>query len=324
MKKLILSVSGIILIFFNVVCFATPRVLLKNADNIKENIAITTLPTAINTFIKNIILKQPDLYQMVVYQFNHYDVIYLLSGKYWSVQKIRINLDGQNNITSVINPYQSNAKETKIVLNGMQAPQYPACPDPSVQFVAISAYPDLGNVKKAIETVYAAASKQYKSVEILGNTATAENYTAWLSCPNLKGFYSIGHGDNTEIFVANGESIPYIIFHDKQFTYKYLDSHTILAFNSCDVFNNPFGTEMGFGNAYTVTDYAINPGPLPAVFLGGYLELLIGASENTSSCFIVQGLSGKKMDYATLQDCVNGDFYYGDFGLSYPSQNFKK
>lgn len=295
---------------------AMPRLIVKTN---------TVLPQAVNSFIENIERQNTALYEIVVYQFQNYYVLDLLSNKYWKVTKIRVDLDSANNIIDIINPYQGSQEESQALLKIARSPNYPACPDPSVQYVAISAYPTVGNVKKDIDAVYQAASNQYKAIEILGDKANAQTYQAWLSCSQLKGFYSIGHGDSSELIVANGESIPYVLFHDEYFTGRYQYAQTALFFNSCEAFNRPFGSEIGFGNAFTETNYSINPGPLPATYVSGYTDLLIGASEDSSSCLAIQALAGSEINYDTLQKCVGTqDFYFRDFGISYPSTDFNK
>lgn len=294
-------------------------ILYKDASSPEKIFSVSSLPAPVNQMVRDVESKRKDIYKIVVYKFQNYYVLYLLSSKYWETTKIRVDVTATGTVSNVTDSYQGNEAESKALLKGLNSSD--SCPDPAVQFVAISPVPELGNVRQAIDEVYQAASKKYKAVKILGDDANAKAYAAWLSCPNLKGFYSVGHGDNMELMVANGETVPYIIFHDMRYTYKYLNNQTILIFNSCEVFNHPFGSEITFGNAYSATDYEINPGPLPALFMAGYTRILVGPSELTSACFITKGLAGDKMDFSTLKSCVGGrDFYYRGFGMSYPSQ----
>lgn len=295
---------------------ATPIILYKNANNIENNLASRSLPSAINIVIKNILDKDPSLYKIVVYKFDDHAILYLLSNQYWQIQKIRIDLDSAGNVKNTIDSYHENKSELNMLVKNTES----ACPDPSVQFVAISAYPEVGSVTQSIESVYAAASKRYKSVKILGDdVARSDTYKNWLSCTNLRGFYSIGHGDETEIMVGNGELIDFNFFASKNLINNF--RYTTVALNSCLVFNNPLGTQLSFGNVFTKTAFINNPGPHAYEYLGGYMSLLIGASEETSACFMVNAIHGYKMDYKNIKKCVGAkDFYYRDFGLSKPGK----
>jgi len=302
--RYITSLFAALLMSTNVI--AAPHIIFKGTNN---------KSTAINNVIRDIQKKQPDLYEIVVYNFSDHYVIYLLSGKVWGMTAVRVDVDTSGNVKNITNNYSIQHAE----LQTTSPNDKPVCPDSSVQFVAISAYPGVGAVNEAIATVSQAASQKYKTMTILNENADGMTYKNWLSCPNLKGFYSIGHGGPDVIIVGNGDMISYEDFADPQFTNKYKD--TSMFINSCQAFNYPFGTEITFGNDAYASEYAQNPGPNAYEYLSGHTNLLMFSSERSSACFAKRAIEGAKMDYDTLKECIGDqDIYYQDFGLSEPGK----
>ena len=64
--------------------------------------------------------------------------------------------------------------------------------------------------------------------------ATVENYENYLMCPQLKGFYNVGHGANNDILLTDG-----VLTKNYFITYRNTKKHTVILFNSCDTFNDP-------------------------------------------------------------------------------------
>jgi len=296
--------------------FAATQVIVKSAVN-GAKLNASRLPLAVSDVIKTAQVKDPTLYKVIAYQYKDHYVIYLLSGKYWKATKIRVNLDANGKLTNLMEPYlgddqqQSNSEEQPAV-----------CPDNTIQFVVISAYPGVGEVDKAIATVSAAAKKKYKTMTILSESADAQTYKNWFSCPNLKGFYSIGHGSNSEMIVGNETIVDYSFFEQDEFINKYRGTTVIL--NSCELFNYPFGPQMMFGNAVTESQYSKNPGPNTYEYMGGYIDLPMSYSELASACFVAKAINGAKMDYLTLKQCIGSmDVHFQGFGLAYPGKFLK-
>lgn len=318
MKQAFFHFTALSLFTFSTASMATPEVIIKNASNMKQLFSPASVPLVIQPTLKNIIATQPNLYKIIAYQFPDHYVLYLLSNKNWHVEKIRVDIDA-NHTPHLTPSYHENSDELKILAQNTTVSP-PVCPDNSVEFVAISSYPDLGDITKAIHSVTQVAQQKYKTVEILSATdANAQTYENWFSCPNLKVFYSIGHGSEDGIIFADGDYINSDFFTDPAFNHKY--QHTTVLINSCNVFDDPFGTEMTFGSAMTKTDFTKAPGPTAYEFIGGYAELAIGASEDVSACFLISAMHGAPMNYATLKNCIgNYDVYYHSFGISAPGR----
>lgn len=315
--------------FINTPVFSAPLISYHDVYNISVK-SISALPAALNSVIHDLETKNSDIHKIIVYRFQNYYVLYVLSSKYWKVTKMRVDTNTMGEVTRIIDSYKGTEEEYKALSaydEGLSLSEFKTkpkflCPDPSVEFVAMSSVPDMGTVKESIEAVYQAASQKYKTVKILGEKADAKAYKSWLSCSNLKGFYSIGHGNSEEIVAANDGIVSYRFFRFN-LDFKYQNSHTILALNSCEVFNDPLGTIINFGDARSLSQYKRAPGPLPGVFLGGYTDLMVGASENVSSCFIIKKLAGSPANYQTLKNCVGDlDFYYKGFGLTHPGEYY--
>lgn len=317
MKKNLLALSLLTTSLLSSQVMADPIVVFKDALNKKQVLSASSLPQAVSNVIKEFETKQPDLYKIVVYRFDEYYVLHLLSGKYWQVAKVRVDIDTAGKVT-IIEPYMGSHKENTTLLS---QDDEPVCPNDKIEVVAISAYPGVGDVDKSLDAVYQMASTKYKSIKILDANADGQTYKNWLSCPNLKGFYTIGHGNNEGIMVGKGDFISYEFFKDEKFNRKY--QKTTLVFNSCDVFNAPLGPQLVFGNNSQRIGYLMKPGPKAYEYVGGYIGLLIGSSEDISACFMSKAMTGVKMDYNLLKNCVGlYNFHYQDFALSDPGKQF--
>lgn len=261
---------------------ASPAITLLNNQHgvyqapigVITNIIKQTLDTSNNTTYAAIQV------QPIYNKAGHMDhlLAYLPSKKDYSVTVTRINLKQNQNGYSAgqVTPnyrltqqdwqQQPNAKASK-------------CPDPSVEFVAATPVPDYPTAKQYVDQVYQDASQHgYKSVELLGSDASVSNYQNYLSCPKLKGFFSIGHGSPNGILLFDGD------LGADQFSQmnKELKEHAVVLLNSCEVFNDPMKSDVIDGSD-------------PQKYAGGISTLLIGTSEPASACFWSHAFDGKPM-----------------------------
>lgn len=208
---------------------------------------------------------------------NKYILIYLLDKYDLSFKTVKVVLDQNDNIQSVVNNYklkqQDLNEQPKLSFNQQM------CPDNAVRFVAASdLYNDYGNIKKAIDSEILEANKDgIKAYKLVGKDATVENYENWLSCPNLKGFSHIGHGNTSGIILLNDGVL------DANTIKKdiHLNLHTLVTFDSCDVFNDPLKNVM------------INDAKAQK-FSGGISSLMIYGSTEAYACTwkkVLEGLS---------------------------------
>lgn len=294
--------------------YAAPVVIFKESLHPTErNLRMPTSP-ALNKLIQSIKDQNNNALKIIVYKQGNEVMIYTLSGTNWGMKKTKVQLDTVGNITNVIDNYTGDMNQSPKNTRTLSK-ERSVCPDESIQFLVISAFPGVGEVNRAIKTVSAAASKKFKTMTILNENADGKTYKNWLSCSNLKGIYSIGHGSPDEIMVGNGDLISYDFFNQPHMKNKY--KNTTVIFNACQVYNYPMGTSVIYGNNMFASNYAQDPGTNAHEFIGGHTNLLMEYSELSSACFMVKALEGAKMNYDTLKQCIGKrDIHFQNFGLS--------
>lgn len=158
------------------------------------------------------------------------------------------------------------------------------CPDPDMQVVSGTPVPDITTAGAAINNVTSEASAYgFKSFALLGKDATAKNYLSYLNCPALKGFYNVGHGSENGIWLDDGVLSSAAISAELK---GKLHTHTVVVFNSCEVFRNPLKKAL-------IWDAGAQK------YVGGYTSLLIGPSELASQCFWNSSFAKKSMTVST-------------------------
>ena len=217
--------------------------------------------------------------------------VYLSDKKQYKFTTTKITLDQQNhsNYQLVsIDPNYRMSKSEKSNLNKANFEPNPPCPDPDADFVVASdLYTQIPSVKSALDDVaQKATEKGYHVVKLYELNATARNYEKYLDCPQMKGFFSIGHGSPDGILVD-----------DEMLTSDFFDSmnhlmrkQTVVEFNSCEVFNDPLKSSV------------IN-GAQARKYVGGKTTLWIGTSEPASACFWDKALNHKDLK-KSLNQCV--------------------
>ncbi|MDF1654669.1 MAG: hypothetical protein P1U34_06100 [Coxiellaceae bacterium] len=209
-----------------------------------------------------------------------YLLVYLPSKTNYSFTVTRINLNAtkgsQYTAGGVVNNYHLTQADWQ------QQPRTKSlgvCPDKSVEFVAATSVPQYPTAKQYVEKVFDnAVSHGYKSVKLEGDEASVEGYENYLACPNLKGFYNIGHGASSGILLSDG------MLGSHQFSqmHKELHERAVVVLNSCEVFNDPLKS-------------AVLNGSDPQKYAGGISTLGIGTSEPASACFWDHAFNGKPL-----------------------------
>jgi len=318
-------IASSIMALASTTAIAAPTILFKDLNNQSKQFAHAAAPKAITNFLQTAETKYPNTSKIIVYKNENHYLIYLLSSKTWEAKKIRLDSDADGKLNNIVYNYTGGINDLNLTNKNTKSNdiQPGVCPDESVQFLAISAYPGVAKVNEAIAIVSEAAKKQFKTMTILDENADGKTYFNWLSCPNLKGVYSIGHGAPDEMLVGNGDVVSYKFFNQPEMKNKY--KNTTVIFNACQVYNYPMGTNVMYGNALQESEYAENPGPNTFEYMGGHVNLLMQVSELSSACFMAKAIEGAKMDYDTLQQCVGDkDFHAKNFGLSNPGLYFNK
>lgn len=157
-------------------------------------------------------------------------------------------------------------------------------------FVVATPVPDITSAKAAVEWLHKEATKAgLKSKMLLGAEASVNNYQLYLTS-GVKAFVNIGHGNPSGI-----------VLHDGTLSASWLQtlsakplSPAVVYFNSCQVHNDPLKSA------------AMNAGA--RTFIGGIVNLLIGASEEVCKCFWGKVLnSASRMDDA-LHQCEKNKY----------------
>jgi hypothetical protein len=224
-----------------------------------------------------------------------YLLAWVLSAKDYSMKEVRIKVDENYKALSPAEDYDGPAP------GGDQKRSGGGCPDPQVNFVAGTPVPDIPTAAAAVqEASRAAGAKGYKTAVLSGEQATTQAYLNYLACPNLKGFYNVGHGLPSGIMLADGE------LSADQFTGLNLRKSSVVVFNSCQVFNDPLKGKVIGAQAQK--------------YGGGITNLSIGPSEAASTCFWKAGFEGKALT-ASMTECAQKHDPNDTWGFEGPGED---
>lgn len=220
-------------------------------------------------------------------------IVYLLSSQYKSFELVRINLNSDFTVATVIYNYRLKPEDQS------QSPAYAYkathhCPDESVQFVIGNNFIDDPSVEKEVQKVYQLTkTKGYHPILMDTNNSqgpqpTIQAYENWLSCPNVKGFYNESHGNNEEILLSDGDFIYSLVDNDL------IDklNHDVVLFDSCETFNDPLLSSMTSREKGDSQQY-----------IAGFISLPFGSSERTASCFWAAALDRQSLTQEMINDC---------------------
>jgi hypothetical protein len=163
-----------------------------------------------------------------------------------------------------------------------------ACPDPQADVVFATPVPSIATaligVNKACETARRAG---LTCRTLVGREASVENYQAYLtSCPKLRVFGNIGHGNPSGIMLAEDKSLTAAWFTSLP---AGATSRLVIYFNSCQVHNDPLKAAVLKSGA--------------RAFIGGKDNLWIGSSEEVFKCFWRKTMSLSENMEPSLQNC---------------------
>lgn len=229
--------------------------------------------------------------------------VYLLSKKTFSFKEMLVNVTPQMQFLSLSVENNENPPSEDPVIPPEPEEKLGVCPTDTVDFVVASPlYSDLETTRQALDNIaIMAEAKGYHVLRLFDSAATVKNYKDYLSCKNMRGFISIGHGNPEELLLDDGllKSSYFMLLRDSQD--KAL-ANAVVEFNSCEVFNLPYSSNM-------INDAGVK------FFIGGNTSLVIGNSERASSCFWLKALVGSHLSTA-IEDCQN-KFDHDDNHLGY-------
>ncbi len=235
-----------------------------------------------------------------------YFLVYLLSNRTFSFKVMKINVDQQMNFMSMVSHYKKPARAPTPIDDRIEPEEdlRPGhCPSQVIDFVVASPlYSEIPTTKAALDNIaMLAQDKGYHVMKLYDQDATVQSYKNYLSCSNLRGFFSIAHGVPDEILLDDGV-LTANYFEQFHMNKTKAMSNAVVEFNSCDVFNVPLSVDMiNFVGAKQ--------------FIGGNTSLVIGDSENASNCFWTEALMGN--DLATALESCENTYDHSDNGFGY-------
>lgn len=233
-------------------------------------------------------------------------IVYLLSSKYKSFDLVRINLNSDFTVASVIKNYQLQKTDL------MQTPAYAekhhaVCPDTNVHFVIGNNFYYDESVEKEVQKVYQMAKDHGYNPVLMdvnisnGPQPTIQAYEDWMSCPNVKGFYNESHGWEQGILLSDGD-----------FSYELIErdlinqlSNKVTLFDSCETFHDPLLSSVMDAKKGNAQQY-----------VAGIISLPFGPSERTASCFWALAFDSKELNRNMLNECsIQNDLQVDGFGI---------
>ena len=189
-------------------------------------------------------------------------IAYMLRAYTYTVDIRSVRIGGNYSFRSVDPSYAEIDDE-------IQAWPIPVEPMPILKprMVFATPVPEIPTAKAAVSYLYNMATLLgYKCVRLLGPSANLANYKKYLT-GHLWAFVNIGHGNTQGIALSDG-FLSYKVLAGAP---KTLLRPEVIYFNSCQVFNAPLQPAIMAAGART--------------FVGGKVNLLIGASEEVCKCF---------------------------------------
>ncbi len=209
-------------------------------------------------------------------------VVYMLRKDTYLADVVRVDVDDTYEVMAYRDDYQETEDDEDEELAG-EGLSYP--PGVSFDFIAATPVPEIPSALEAVEHIHQAAlNAGLKSHVLLGADATVANYRHYLAS-GLRGFVNVGHG-----FTGG------IVLHDGTLGSAWFNgvpgmplAPGVVYFNSCQVFNAPLQPAVMHAGART--------------YVGGIVNLLIGASEKVAKCFWDSAMKSNTPMGLALKNC---------------------
>ncbi len=217
-----------------------------------------------------------------------YLVAYLLRKDIYLVEVVKVDVDQDLQVTETAWGYDDSAEEDEEPGGEFLVGEEEfACP---YDIVAGTPVPEIDSAQKAVMYVCDEATKAgLKCKTLIGPDANLANYKAYLAC-GLKGFVNVGHGNTGGIVLADGVLSAAWFNSVAGQALK----PAVVYFNSCQVHNDPLKSAVMNAGART--------------FIGGIVNLLIGASEEVCKCFWTKAISTSTPMGDILHQCEKDNY----------------
>ncbi len=214
---------------------------------------------------------------------SHY-LVYLLSKTSHRVDVARIAIDEHFKVKSVQHNYRLQDIDFK-QQPGIQL-THATCPDNSTQFIAFAPNDIQVEQDVTIDAANAATAANLKTVKLLKNQATRDNYLKYLSCPNVLGNFYDGDS-NPQLFITvdgviSADDIKTIL--SKKFQYRMTN-----IWLACEAFNDPMLS-------------AVIDGAEARKYAAGINDLAVGPSDKAGACAMKAAIAKKPMK-ASFDGC---------------------
>jgi hypothetical protein len=208
-----------------------------------------------------------------------YLVTYLLRKDTYTADVVRVDIDENYDVQAFHDDY-ADAEEDEGEVEDEEADAYAP-----VDFVVSTPCDDIPTAVAAVDEIYDMATNAgLSAVKLKGPQATVAAYRSYLAA-GVRGFVNIGHGNPS-----------LIVLYDGTLTATWFQglagrrvAPAVVYFNSCQVFNNPLQPAVMGAGART--------------FVGGIVNLLIGASEEVCKCFWRKTLAQRAAMRSSLTSC---------------------
>ena len=160
------------------------------------------------------------------------------------------------------------------------------CPDEDVAFIAFAPNDDDFEVGITKEVADHAEAHSLKTVRLLVEKATRENYLNYMACPKLKGNFYDGDANPDEITTYDGVLSHHDIETVLKNSFRFKVTNIWLA---CEAFNDPIKTSLI--NIAQSQKYA-----------AGINDLLVGPSDRAAACAMKAAIDGNPMK-AAFETC---------------------
>ncbi len=252
--------------------------------------------------VKMFDLNSPEcLYYRAAIEVNEQHIIVILFRKdTYSVDTVRVDLSDDFEVISYIWNYVRPPLDEKELAAEMEFDLLTvACPSPSVEAIISLGTPEFPSAVNAVDEIYAeAVAKGYYTVKLVGSQENPDAIKNWLSCPNLKFWGRVGHGDYDRLYLSGGDLTANYI---NSLPANYLTGTVVFA-NSCLAHNPPFEPAMLYAGVQK--------------FVAGDTVLYVNASEEVFKCWSDKVITNGLGITSSLSQCAALFPYAGTFGIS--------
>jgi hypothetical protein len=255
------------------------RVLPTRFDSFTDEVSVTGYTRSITSVVGRYF--RPDEFREVRAQLLRNEngqpdhiMVYLFREGYHRVRNAAIYVDESLNVRGVQMDYHLTKRDVE------QQPGRPnlavSCPAPDTQFIAFAPNDNDLEQQVTVQVGNAAVAKGLKTVMLLKEKATRQNYLDYMSCPNLIGNFYDGDADPNEIVTNDGVISSDEISHLLIGAFRNRVTNIWLA---CEAANDPMLSAM-VKTSQSQKYYA------------GVNDLQVGPSDKAAACTMVAAIGG--------------------------------